>query len=272
VPFIRKYQGKNVQIIDLDKKNEHSYMVCMEEWNESIVKAKPIKEKWCRKMSGKGLRVKLALTDDGDVGGMIEYMPIEESYADGKNLYFINCIWVHGHPEKGVGNVQGWGMGKALLKAAEDDALSLDVKGMVAWGIAQNFWMTAAWYEKQGYKRIDQERMYALVWKPFTPDAVPPKWHRGKFEQELVPGKVKITAFFHGQCPAQNAVYMNAKRVAEEFGDKVVFEEISMNRAENRRKYGLDTGLYVDGKNISEGPPVGYEQIKAAVGERVKEL
>jgi len=237
-----------------------------------MVKAKPIKEKWCREMSGKGLRVKLALTDDGVVGGMIEYMPIEHSYADGKDLYFVNCIWVHGHPAKGIGNVQGKGMGVALLKAAEEDVKSLGAKGLVAWGVAMDFWMKASWFEKHGYKRIDQVGMMALVWKPFVPDAVPPKWLRGKFEQELVPGKVKMTAFYHGQCPSQNSVYLNAKRVAEEFADKVVFEVIDMNIAENRRKYGLDTGLFVDGKNISEGPPMGYEEIKANVEEQVKAL
>ena len=261
-----------MKIIDLDKKNEDTYLVCMEDWSEGMVEAKPIKEKWCREMKGKGLRVKLALTDDGDVAGMIEYMPIEESYADGKNLYFINCIWVHGHPEKGIKNVQGMGMGKALLKAAEEDVLSLDAKGLVAWGVAMDFWMKASWYEKQGYKKVDQEGMMALVWKPFTPDAVQPKWHRGKFEQKLVPGKVKMTAFYHGQCPAQNTVYLNANKVADEFGDKIVFEEINMNNAENRRKYGMATGLYVDGKNISEGPPVDYDEIRGRVEERVKAL
>lgn len=261
-----------MRIIDLDKKHEDSYLVCMEEWSEGMVRAKPIKEKWCRTMIGRGLRVKLALTDGNNVGGMIEYMPIEESFADGKDLYFINCIWVHGHPEKGVGNVQGWGMGKALLKAAEGDVKSLSAKGLVAWGVAMDFWMTASWYEKHGYKRVDQDGMMALVWKQFAPDAVPPKWHKGKFVQELVEGKVKMTAFFHGQCPSQNSVYLKAKQVAEEFVGKIVFEEMNMNIAENRHKYGMNTGLYVDGKNISQGPPVGYDEIKAKVEERVKSL
>ena len=41
--------------------------------------------------------MKLAVGDNGEVGGMIQYIPIEHSFAEGKNLYFINCIWVHGY-------------------------------------------------------------------------------------------------------------------------------------------------------------------------------
>lgn len=268
----KKYQEKKMKIIDVDKENKDTYLVCFEEWSEGMMQARPIKDKWFKEMKEKGLRVKLALSNDGVVGGMIEYMPIEESYADGKDLYFVNCIWVHGHPVKGIGNMQGKGMGVALLKAAEDDVKSLGKKGLVAWGLSEEYWMTASWYEKHGYKRVDQEGMMALVWKPFAPDAVPPKWIRGKFVQEPVPGKVKITAFYHGQCPTQNTVYMNAKRVAEEFGDKVVFEEINMNIAANRRKYGLHIDLCINGKIDFLGPPASYEQIREKVQERIREI
>ncbi len=52
---------------------------------------------------------------------MIQYLPVEESVIDGKGLYFIPCIWLHGH-KKGIGDFQGKGLGTALLKAAENDA------------------------------------------------------------------------------------------------------------------------------------------------------
>lgn len=51
------------------------------------------------------MRVKLALNESEAVGGMIQYVPIEHSLVEGKDLYFINCIWVHGH-KKGRGNFQ----------------------------------------------------------------------------------------------------------------------------------------------------------------------
>ncbi len=78
-------------------------------------------------MKDKGLRVKLAVDDNGQAGGMIQYLPIEHSTADGQGLYFINCIWVHGY-KQGRGNFQKAGMGEALLKAAEEDVRSLGAK------------------------------------------------------------------------------------------------------------------------------------------------
>ena len=57
----------------------------------------------------------------GQVGGMIQYGPIKHSFASGNDLYFIYCIWVHGY-KQGRGDFQKKEMGKALLRAAEDDA------------------------------------------------------------------------------------------------------------------------------------------------------
>ena len=66
---------------------------------------------------------------------MIQYVPIEEAFVDGQGLYFVHCIWVHGH-KQGRGNFQKKGMGTALLEAAEQDARELGAKGMAAWGMA----------------------------------------------------------------------------------------------------------------------------------------
>jgi N-acetylglutamate synthase-like GNAT family acetyltransferase len=60
-------------------------------------------------------------------------------------------------------------MGKALLKAAEDDAKSLGAKGIAAWGISLPFWMKASWFKNHGYKKADKDSMALLVWKPFSP-------------------------------------------------------------------------------------------------------
>ncbi len=72
---------------------------------------------------------KLAVDERGVVGGMIQYLPIEQSTVDGSGLYFIPCIWVYGH-KQGRGNFQGHGMGSALLEAAEADVRTLGAKGL----------------------------------------------------------------------------------------------------------------------------------------------
>lgn len=151
-----------MKIIDLDETHQPLYFLCLEDWSDEIKEAGNHKELWYHKVKDKGLRVKLALDDEGNVGGMIQYLPSEHSIVEGKDLYFIYCIWIHGH-KKGRGNFQKRGMGKALLQAAEEDAKALGAKGIAAWGISLPFWMKASWFKKHGYKKVDKEKIQVLM-------------------------------------------------------------------------------------------------------------
>ncbi len=262
-----------MKIIDLNEEQEKLYFVCLEDWNEEMKEAGNHKETWYSKMKDKGLRVKLALDDKGQVGGMIQYVPIEHSFAEGKNLYFVNCIWVHGH-KQGRGNFRKRGMGKALLQAAEDDARALDAKGIAAWGIPLPFWMKASWFRKHGYRKVDQQGFFGqvLLWKPFTNDAIPPKWINQKKKPELIPGRVTVTAFLNGWCPAQSLVFERAKRAAAEFGDKVLFQPIYTFDRDTFLEWGITDALFVDGKQVRTGPPPSYAKIKKIIAKRVSKL
>ena len=92
-----------MKIIDLTEEYQKLYFVCLEDWSEEIKEAGDHREVWYNKIKEKGLRVKLALDDNGEVGGVIHYIPIEHSLAEGKDLYYVYCIWVHGY-KKGRGN------------------------------------------------------------------------------------------------------------------------------------------------------------------------
>lgn len=79
-----------MKIIELTEDYRQLYFVCLEDWSEEIKEAGNHKNIWYNKMKDKGLRVKLAVDDNGEVGGVIQYIPIEHSFAEGKDLYFIN--------------------------------------------------------------------------------------------------------------------------------------------------------------------------------------
>jgi GNAT superfamily N-acetyltransferase len=260
-----------MRVIDLTDEHKQLYFVCLEDWSEEMKEAGNHKEVWYNKMKGRGLRVKLALDDGGEAGGMIQYVPIEHSPADGKGLYFINCIWVHGH-KRGRGNFQKKGMGEALLHAAEADAKAGGTKGMAAWGISMPFWMRASWFKKHGYTAVDKDGMAILLWKPFTDDAVPPKWVKQKKKLEATPGRITVTSFMNGWCPAQNMVFERAKRAAAEFGDKVVFREIDTSDRGVFLEWGIADALFIDGTQVRTGPPPSYEKIKKRIAKRVKKI
>ena len=163
-------------------------------------------------------------------------------------------------------------MGAALLAAAEEDARARGAKGMAAWGLSLPFWMKAAWFKKHGYRNADREFISALVWKPFVEDAVAPHWVRQRKPVASVPGKVSVTAFKNGWCPAQNITFERAKRAAQEFEDQVVFQEIDTTNPQTFEEWGIADGVFIDGKLVNWGPPLSYEKLRKLIEKRVKHL
>jgi GNAT superfamily N-acetyltransferase len=260
-----------MRVVPLTAEHEPLFCACLEDWSEEIKEGGDHKIRWLERMRARGLRVKLALDDRGEVGGMIQYVPVEEAFVQGRDLYFIHCIWVHGH-KQGRGNFQKRGMGTAMLAAAEQDARELGAKGMAAWGMALPVFMRASWFRKHGYRKADSLGMMVLLWKPFVEGAEPPRWIRDKKRPEPVPGKVTVTALVNGWCPGMNAAFERARRAAAEFGDKVEFRPVDTFDRAVLREWGEPDAIFVDGKGLRMGPPPTYDKIRKAIAKRVKKL
>ena len=262
-----------MNIVDLDERHVPLYLACLEDWSDEMREAGNHKAVWYQEMKNKGLRVKLSLDDQGTVGGMIQYGPVEHSFVEGANLDFIYCIWVHGH-KQGRGDFRGRGMGSALLEAAENDARARGKKGIVAWGLLIPVFMRASWFRRHGYRKVDRTGMQVLLWKPFVPDAVPPKWIPPKGAPSLESNKVTITALCSGWCPSQSIVVERARKAAAapEFAGKVAFREVStLDRAEFLR-WGYSDALFVDRKQVRTGPPLSYDRIHKLIEKRAKKI
>jgi GNAT superfamily N-acetyltransferase len=257
-----------MEIKDLTDETREPYLACLEEWSEDVKEGRDLKIRWVQAMQKKGLRVKCAV-ESGKVLGMIQYVPIEHAFAEGRDLYFVHCIWVHGHKNRGVGNVQGRGIGKALLAAAEKDAAGLGARGMAAWGLWLPFWMRASWFRKQGYRKADRDGMAVLLYKPFTADAEPPKWIRKKKRPTSAGDRVVVTALCNGWCTGQNTAFERARRACAEFPGKVEFIGVDTSDRAAFLEWGMPDALFVDGKSVRLGPPPPYEKIKKTIARRV---
>jgi GNAT superfamily N-acetyltransferase len=257
-----------MEIIDLNSQYEKTWLNCFEDWSEEMAQAGDGKSLWYAKTKDKGLRVKLAIENDKAVG-MIQYIPIEQSHVEGKNLYFVYCIWVHGYKE-GVGNHQRKGIGTELLNAAEEDVKALGADGLAAWGLAIPVWMKSSWYRKRGFKVADRDGISHLVWKPFTPDAVKPQWIKGRRKPENRKDKVLVTALTNGWCQVQNINKECARRAADRFGDKVEYREIDTTDKVVVRHWGRSEGIYIDNKLISTGPPLKEDKIAKRISKQLK--
>jgi len=262
-----------VRVIDLSPENEALYFVCLEDWpGAEMAEAGDHKARWYRQMRDRGLRVKLALDADGRVGGMIQYLPIERSPAEGRGLEFILCIWVHGHAQ-GRGDFQGRGLGSALLEAAEADARERGVSGLAAWGLALPVWMRASWFKRHGYRRADRRGLASLVWKPFVDGAEPPRWPKATGRRpEPVAGKVLVTGCLSGWCPAQNLAFERARRAAAPFGDLVECRMVDTTVRETMLAWGECDALFVDGRRVRTGPPPSEAKLAALIRKRVRRV
>lgn len=260
-----------MKIIDLTPEYENLYFCCLEDWSDEIKEAGDHKACWYREMKDKGLRVKLAQTENNVIAGMIQYLPAEVSFVEGKDLYLILCIWVHGH-KKGIGNYQKKGIGKALLKAAEDDVRNLGANGIAAWGVVLPFFMRASWFRRNGYRVVDKDGIMRLLWKPFNETSISPLFIKQRKKPDPKPGKVSISLFLNGWCPAQNMVYERTKRAAKDFEDYTEISEYRTIDKNVQREWGITDAVFIDNKEIRTGPPASYKKIRRIIERKIKTL
>jgi len=262
-----------MKIVDLSPEYESLYQVCLEDWSDDMREAGGHKARWVEAMKPNGLRVKIALDDDGKAVGFIEYLPMEYSIAEGGDGYFINCIWVHGH-KQGVGDMRKRGYGSALLAAAEEDAKARGAKGMAAYGLAIPVWIPASFFRARGYRAVDKDGIARLMFKPFAPDAGAPKLikPRKKPKAGQNPGRVTVTFLLDGYCPGRNIAYERTKRAVAEFGDQAALETVDVLDRQMYLQWGMRNELFIEDKHIGFGPPPSYEKIKRLIEKRVRRL
>ena len=260
-----------MKIADITPETESHYFCCLEEYSDDIKEAGDQRQKWYNQMKDKGLKVKYAIDDNDVIGGMIQYIPIEHSMFEGENLFVVLCIWVHGH-KQGRGDYRKRGMGKAMLKAAEEDAKQLGANGLVTWGLAIPVFMRASWFKKHGYKVVDKTGIMRLLWKPFNENAIPPKFLRPKKLPEKGEEKVNVSMFRNGWCQTMNVACERAKRASLEFPGKINLQEFNTIDKEIVNEWGISDALYIDGKEVRVGPPPAYKTIRKKIEKRVNKI
>ena len=100
-----------------------------------------------------------------------------------------------------------------------------------------------------------------LLYKPFEETDIEPKLLRQtkKPPKNKNEGKVTVTFLLNGYCPARNLVFERAKKAAESFGDKVVFEAVDTSDIDTLNEWGQLNELFIEDKRIEFGPPLSYE-------------
>ncbi len=255
------------RITDLEPRYFEDWLHCFEPWSAEMTDGRDRKAAWYDRMKDRGLFVKLAIDDDGKAVGMIQVVPIEESFARGANLAFVECVWVHGH-RRGVGKRQGRGLGTALVEAAEAEAHKRGALGIAAWGVVGPVWMRASWWRHNGYVTSDRDQGGILLWKPFEGAAEPPFWPEPMAPRTAA--RPRVTCLSNGWCTAMNAVCARAERVARSMSDVVDYREIDTQDREEFARWGRSDAVFVDGRQIQIGPPPSERKIRKVIRQAAK--
>jgi N-acetylglutamate synthase-like GNAT family acetyltransferase len=254
-----------MKIVEIDKDTEGTFFRCLHDEKPQDPEITRIRREWYVKMKPLGLRARVLLEENGEVVGLCQYLPIEHSPFEGKDLLAILCMWIHGY-EHLIGNQQGKGYGKFFLEHVEEDARKSGYKGVAVWGKDFPYWNPVSFYEHMGYSRADKDENNVLVWKAWDDTAEAPKI---KHIQKPKPGveKVSVTAFLCGWCIGEIESALEAREVVKGIKDIAYSTLINISFSPT-----IDGTLYLDDKAYkSDGPPYTIDELRADIIKMYKE-
>ena len=117
----------------------------------------------------------------------------------------------------------------------------------------------------------DKDGMMRLLWKPFNEHARPPSFMKQKKRPDPGTGKVNVTIFRNGWCPAQNITNERARRASVEFGEKIDIQEYETTNRDIVKEWGIFDSLFIEGKEVKTGPPQSYKKIRKKIEKRVRQ-
>ncbi len=253
-----------ILIRDMTKDDEYYVGTCthVNENNVEYEESSLRRISWLKSMEKHGLRTKVALLNGVQVG-FIYVIPIEINpwYIQGKELMVFPCL-------VSQSKFSLKGVGKQLIKAAEEETLKQERKGIATIGHFWDFWfMPAKYFEKLGYKVVAKRAEEAILWKQFDPSAERPQFREINYDYQPVKGKVVIDLFWNTFCQTSDVEAQRVREVVSEYEDQVVLNEFSADNLSNLRTYGLTRAIYVNGKLVEVGPEIEKEELRQKIDQ-----
>ncbi|MCK4477725.1 GNAT family N-acetyltransferase [Candidatus Bathyarchaeota archaeon] len=231
--------------------------------NEFFLQGEKRKKKLLLEKLQRGGRANIAYKEDKPVG-FIEYYPVEDAPLNvvGEDAVVVPCMNVKVNERKK-------GIGDKLLRACIEDTKNMGRKGLTVQATDWQNFMPRTFFEKYGFKNVTKSGPVNIFMKKFG-SVENPCWLTLLHKQKLVEGKLKIDIFHNDQCPFDWQNSERVKKIAREFGDRVVVNDFDTNKRENILKYGIVGAIIVNGEYLGAGPPLSEEEIRKAFQERLK--
>lgn len=256
-------------IRDMTKDDEYYVGTCthVNENNIEYEMSAPRRISWLRSMEYDGLRVKVALLNNIHAG-FLYIMPIEINpwSIEGKELMVFPCLVSHSKFAKK-------GIGKELIKAAEEETYKQNRKGIATIAYFWDFWfMPAEYFLKLGFKIAEKQGEEAIFWKQLDKSANPPYFRKKKYEFKPEKGKIIVDLFWNRFCLTSDVEAQRVRDVISEFGNNVVLNEFSAIDKPVLQRYGISRGIYVNGQRMEIGPEIEKTKLREVINNALVKL
>jgi GNAT superfamily N-acetyltransferase len=214
-------------------------------------------------MRAQGALFKVA-TAGGKHAGFAYGVPIEHSSWGplGQSLMVIPCLYV-------LQDSTSQGAGKALLASIEQEAQAARFQGTVVVAYRDipgaEWFMPASFFKLLGYTPVGDRGRETLLWKPFSPEAVPPHFLQPHFVFEPIDGVVVVDLFWNVFCLTSVMEAHRVRAVCAEFEDQVVLREFQAEDRDVLLQHQIARGIYINGKEIGWGYEAPRDGIRQAI-------
>ncbi len=233
---------ENIQIIEITPENINEYGMFFNK-NPKTEGYKQ-KVKWYSETYKQGVRMNIAIKEDGEKAGLIEYVPAEFAWrpVDAPGYMFIHCMFIYLNKNKKLG------YGSQMVKKCEEDAKKLGIKG-VAVMTSKGAWITnKTLFLKNGYEVIDENGRFELCIKKFNKKASNPKLL--KWQENAISNK-GWSLMYSYQCPWNCSSVEAMSKVAKEQGINLNVSKITSAKDAQKAPTGFGVfNLLKDDKEL----------------------
>jgi len=254
----------SIVIRDMQSDDEYFISTCSHvHESEEIDACATRRRRLFRDLAASGARFKVALAD-GERVGFAYGLPIEHSSWGplGCDLMVLPCLYV----SRGAA---GRGIGRGLIESIEGDALDAGLGGVTITAYRDipgaEWFMPAAYFERIGYRAVDERGRECLLWKPFCEAAAAPHFLEQRYRFEPVEGPVVIDLFWNRFCQTSGIEAQRVREVCAEYGDLVTLREYNAEDRQTLLRYQTPRAIYVNGKEIFWGYEAPKEGIREAI-------
>lgn len=201
---------------------------------------------WFKEKINQGLKIKIAVDNNGKQVGFIEYIPSELAWRPIKadNYYFIQCIALF------VKDAKDKGIGSYLIHQCEQDALTGNKYGICAMSSEGPWMATKSLYEKNEFTITDRLDRFELMAKSYVNKYSKPKFIDWSKELTKYEGWHLI---YSDQCPWHEKSVSDIQQSAVNNGIQLSIKKLKTPEEAQNAPSGFGTySLIKDGKLLAD--------------------